>query len=101
VNPFSHSPGSALVRRLLAVGTVLALAAGAATASAQTHVQLILDASGSMFAKLPDGRSRIAAAKDVLATLVGSLPEDPAINVGLRLYGAAIAAGEPGAIAAP
>jgi len=57
-------------------------------------VELILDASGSMFAKLADGRSRISAAKDVLLSLIGALPEDPDLNVGLRVYGAEKTAGE-------
>ncbi|GEM44952.1 VWA domain-containing protein [Deinococcus cellulosilyticus] len=59
-----------------------------AQASAQTRVQLILDASGSMYNKMPDGQTRIQVAKDVLTGFVASLPDDPQLNVGLRLYGA-------------
>ncbi|WP_189002509.1 vWA domain-containing protein [Deinococcus roseus] len=65
-------------------------------ASAKTHVELILDASGSMYNKLPDGQSRIQAAKDVLNSFIGSLPEDPELNVGLRIYGAKTVAGTQG-----
>jgi len=55
-------------------------------ANAQTHVELILDASGSMWNKLDDGEYRIVAAKDVLSSFVSSLPADPNLNVGLRVY---------------
>ena len=50
----------------------------------ETHVELILDASGSMWNKLYDGTYRIVAAKDVLANFVNALPNDPNLNVGLR-----------------
>ena len=43
-------------------------------ASAQHHVELILDASGSMYNKLEDGRYRISAAKEVLEAFVKALP---------------------------
>ncbi|GEM46004.1 VWA domain-containing protein [Deinococcus cellulosilyticus] len=66
-------------------------------ASAQTHVELILDASGSMYTKLPEGgQTRIQVARDVLSSFIGSLPEDPELNVGLRIYGAKTTAGTPG-----
>ena len=58
-----------------------------ALASAQTHVELILDASGSMWNKLENGSYRIVAAKEVLSDFVSSLPNDPSLNVGLRIYG--------------
>ncbi|MEM9621629.1 MAG: VWA domain-containing protein [Pseudomonadota bacterium] len=56
---------------------------------AQTHIQLILDASGSMYNKTDDGQYRIVAAKDVLQQFVRSLP-DAELNVGLRIYGSEI-----------
>ena len=62
-----------------------------------TNVELILDASGSMFNKLEDGRFRIVAAKEVLADLIASLPDDENLNVGLRVYGTSMRAIEPGA----
>jgi len=64
--------------------------------SAQTYVQLILDASGSMWNKLSDGRYRIVAAKEVLSDFSNSLPNDPTLNVGLRIYGSEIPALEEG-----
>jgi Ca-activated chloride channel homolog len=56
-------------------------------AAARTYVQLVLDASGSMYNRLEDGRYRIVAAKDVLAGFIANLPDDPDLNVGLRVYG--------------
>jgi Ca-activated chloride channel homolog len=53
---------------------------------AQTYIQLIVDASGSMYETLPSGDTRIAA-KRVLTDFVGGLP-DSGLNMGLRFYGA-------------
>jgi len=66
-------------------------------AQEQTHVQLILDASASMWNKLDDGRYRIVAAKEVINDFIGGLPDDPALNVGLRVYGSQIHFKEDGA----
>ncbi|WP_169743804.1 vWA domain-containing protein [Deinococcus misasensis] len=67
------------------------------SASAQTHVELILDASGSMYNKLSEtGQTRIQVARDVLTSFIGGLPEDPELNVGLRIYGAKTVAGSAG-----
>lgn len=75
-----------------------ALLAVAPVASAQPiNVELILDASGSMFNRLDDGRYRIVAAKEVLADLIAGLPERDGLNVGLRVYGSGMRAMEPGA----
>ena len=46
---------------------------------------LVLDASGSMKAQLPDGTSRMDAAKSAVAQLVSTLPADTALA--LRAYG--------------
>jgi von Willebrand factor type A domain len=48
-------------------------------------IALVLDASGSMNAKLPDGPTRIEAAKAAVADLVGRLPGDA--RLALRVYG--------------
>jgi Ca-activated chloride channel family protein len=61
------------------------------------HVALVLDASGSMYNRLGDGRYRIDAAKSVLQNLVSGLPDDDGLNVGLRVYGARLAALDEGA----
>ena len=62
--------------------------------SAQHHVELILDASGSMYNKLEDGRYRISAAKEVLEAFVNALPVED-LNVGLRIYGSQRAPDDP------
>ena len=63
--------------------------------SAQTYVQLVLDASGSMWNKLEDGTYRITAAKNVLTEFIKGLPSGD-LNVGLRVYGSRIAALDAG-----
>ncbi|MFO1183583.1 MAG: VWA domain-containing protein [Bauldia sp.] len=65
----------------------LLLLASLAGAEAQTarSVALVLDASGSMTAKLPEGLTRIDAAKAAVADVVGKLPAD--VRVSLRAYG--------------
>src|SRR5215204_6328517 len=48
-------------------------------------IALVLDASGSMKARLPDGTTRIEAAKTAVGNLVGKLPVDA--RLALRVYG--------------
>ncbi|MBS0657505.1 MAG: VWA domain-containing protein [Verrucomicrobia bacterium] len=78
-----------------------ALAALALTASplraAPTEIELVLDASGSMWNKLEDGRFRIDAAKQVLAEFIAQAPNDPNLRLGLRIYGARVHYSKPGA----
>lgn len=59
-------------------------------------MELILDASGSMFNRLADGRYRITAAKEALGELVRALPSAD-LNVGLRVYGSKLQSEAPGA----
>src|SRR5260370_2644011 len=66
----------------LAWGASIAVAA---PAEAAKSIALILDASGSMNAKLPEGRTRIEAAKAAVEEIVGKLPSD--IRISLRAYG--------------
>lgn len=47
---------------------------------------MVLDSSGSMNQPASGGQTKIAAAKEALQKVIGSLPEDQA--VGLRVYGA-------------
>ena len=56
-----------------------------AKASQDRSVALVLDASGSMKAALSDGATRMDAAKDAVARLVGALP--PQTRLALRVYG--------------
>jgi hypothetical protein len=51
---------------------------------AATNVELIVDASNSMWGQI-QGVAKIAIAKDVLEQIINGLPD--AMNVGLRLYG--------------
>jgi hypothetical protein len=51
---------------------------------ASKNVELILDASNSMWGQI-DGVAKIAIAKDVLEQIIAGLPDE--MNVGLRLYG--------------
>jgi Ca-activated chloride channel homolog len=79
------------MKRLLAVFACVILTLG----YAQTYVQLVLDASGSMWNKLDDGMYRITAAKDVLGNFIKGLPTGD-LNVGLRVYGATMSAMDEG-----
>jgi len=86
--------------RFAAIIATLLLVQAGAIAWAQggsTHVLLVLDASGSMFNKLADGQYRITAAKDAVAGFVSRLPAAPDLHVGLRVYGARVAALDDGA----
>ncbi|MEM7736935.1 MAG: VWA domain-containing protein [Deinococcota bacterium] len=80
--------------RAMWLSFILLLVSG--LAHSQTYVQLILDASGSMWNTLDDGRYRIVAAKDVLSQFVSGLPEGD-LNVGLRIYGSQMSALDDGA----
>ena len=53
---------------------------------ATTHIELILDASGSMWAKL-GGSTRIEVAKDALNKIIDDMSERKGIAVGLRVNG--------------
>lgn len=75
----------------------LALLGGAQAQSGPSYLELILDSSGSMYTRLDSGQTRIAAAQAVLNDVIGRLPADPNLNVGLRVYGAKTAAGDPNA----
>ena len=54
-------------------------------AHAAQSIALILDASGSMNARLPEGQTRIQAAKAAVAEIVEKLPAD--VRLSLRAYG--------------
>lgn len=80
---------------LKSLALTLTLAATSAQANANdSHVQLILDASGSMLQKLPDGQTRIASAKQVLKQFLTGISDKSGLNVGLRIYGAKMVAGD-------
>ena len=62
----------------------------------QSYLELVIDASGSMFEQLPSGEAKIDAAKRVLTDFIGGLPET-GLNVGLRIYGGTTGALDDGA----
>ena len=62
-----------------------AVAASAAPSFAEQSIALVLDASGSMVSRLPEGRTRIEAAKAAVGEIVGKLPPD--VQLSLRAYG--------------
>lgn len=74
---------------LTAAVTLLPLAAAQSAEPAASplanRIALVLDASGSMNANLPDGQTRFAAAKEAVARMVGSL--SPTTEIALRVYG--------------
>jgi hypothetical protein len=51
------------------------------------NVEFILDVSGSMGQFVDTGETRLDAAKRVLTEVVAAIPDQPGINVGLRIYG--------------
>ncbi len=78
---------------VVATGVPLAGNAVARQATGDVALLLILDASGSMQARLGNG-TRIAAAKDAVRDLVGALPRTA--RVGLRVYGSRVGNDNPG-----
>jgi hypothetical protein len=79
---------------LIVAGTAVPLASAqdddedtTPTPADEVNVELIVDASGSMAQALPDGQTRIDAAKAVLSDVVDGIPDRDGINVGMRVYG--------------
>ena len=71
---------------MIRICTAIMLAVGAMSASAQdSGTILILDGSGSMWAELPEGRSRIEVARDVLDDFLSA--RDPGQPLGVIAYG--------------
>ncbi len=66
--------------RLAAGAALIGLLPMAAPAGAAGSVALVLDASGSMNARLPEGKTRIEAAKIAVEDLVGKLPADTRLS---------------------
>lgn len=86
------------MRRVLVtlVGLVLAATGVAQTPPAPTQVELVLDASGSMWNRTADGRYRIDVAKAALTGFIRELPPS-GLDVGLRVYGSTVDALADGA----
>lgn len=51
------------------------------------NLEIILDVSGSMGQIIDTGETRMDAAKRVLNEVMAAIPDDPGVNVGLRIYG--------------
>ena len=64
---------------------LIALPIEVSLADTSRSIALVLDASGSMKARLPDGVTRIDAAKAAVADVVGKLA--PETRLALRVYG--------------
>jgi von Willebrand factor type A domain len=73
------------MKRLIGSMVLFAVMFATSPASAQSSTLLVLDASGSMNARLPDGQTRIDAAKKAVADLVSRL--DANTRLALRAYG--------------
>lgn len=69
---------------LACFGTLLAALPPAPARAAETEVMIVLDASGSMWAKLED-KTRIEVARAVIRDLMADW--DPSVQVGLMAYG--------------
>src|SRR5262245_1355388 len=64
---------------------VVATASTVAFAETGRSVLIVLDASGSMNQPMPEGRTRLEAAKAAVGNFLGALPAD--VRLGLRVYG--------------
>jgi len=79
---------SLLIVGFLGPGQVLSPAIAAQDdARAETNLEIIVDASGSMAGETDTGDLRMDAAKRVLNEVVQAIPATEGINVGLRVYG--------------
>ncbi len=76
---------SRLTLPALTAALVVGLCVAATPAPSERTLELILDASGSMNARLAGGATRIAAAREAVATIAGKLPAD--LRIALRVYG--------------
>jgi len=75
--------------RVLAIAVATGLSSAALSQTCNTpdrSIALVLDAAGSMNARLPNGESRFAVAQRAVKSVVSLIP--PQATVSLRLYGA-------------
>lgn len=77
---------SVLAGIALMAGLLPAIAVAQTCNSAERTIELILDASGSMRAKLPSGETRIAVAQRAIKGVTGFIPAQAQLS--LRMYGA-------------
>lgn len=89
----ARNPGRGLAVLVAAMALALGIAAGPlatqpARADGTAKMMLVLDSSGSMKDKLADHKTKIAAARGALDSVIAQLPADQ--QVGLRVYGATV-----------
>jgi len=78
----------AVITALVSIGSTASPATADDDIDPSSRMVLVLDSSGSMAEKTPDGTKRIDAAKDALRRVIAKLPDDQ--EVGLRVYGAKV-----------
>lgn len=83
-------------RVMLVIGLLVLVVAAWAQPTPTTQVELVLDASGSMWSRGLDGSYRIDAARQALSAFIRGLP-DAGVDVGLRIYGSRVGALDAGA----
>jgi Ca-activated chloride channel homolog len=81
----TRSACRATVARAAVALAVVATVSPAALAETGRSVLVVLDASGSMNQPMPEGRTRLEAAKAAVGDFLGTLPPD--VRVALRVYG--------------
>jgi Ca-activated chloride channel family protein len=81
----TRNAGRGTVARAAVALAVAATVSAAALAETGRSVLVVLDASGSMNQPMPEGRTRLEAAKAAVGDFLGTLPTD--VRVGLRVYG--------------
>ncbi len=77
-----------VVAALLAATVSSPTIAQAPTTGEKTYIELILDSSISMTARVEGSRSRLDVAKSVMEQIIRELPDDPNLQIALRIYGA-------------
>src|SRR5687767_15560532 len=81
----TRNTGRGTVTCAAATLAVVATVSAAALAETGRSILIVLDASGSMNQPMPQGRTRLEAAKAAVGDFLGTLPAD--VRLGLRVYG--------------
>ena len=69
----------------LVIASMVCAAAGAQEEN--TYIEFIFDSSLSMRDRISTGQSRMEVAKEVLRDVIGSLEDQPGLQIALRVYG--------------
>jgi Mg-chelatase subunit ChlD len=81
----ARNTGRGTVASAAVAFAVVATVSAAARAETGRSVLIVLDASGSMNQPMPEGRTRLEAAKAAVGDFLGKLPAE--VRLGLRVYG--------------